>query len=183
MGKLSYRDIKRVGHKNLKGNFPFLLRECWLPDSCIPRISATMCKLIQTVEEVGKTIESNLSHLLRISVVCHWFVFIILKNDVLQQSVRNVLHNVPLDRKTTSPLVLLPVFHCLAKINLTHHLSKTNKLSTGVNLKNQGRPITSISNLTHCSRKEKEHQQRAMIKLTENNMNTGELLDISLASR
>jgi hypothetical protein len=96
-----------------------------------------MCNLIQTVEEIGKKkIESNLSHLLRISAVCHWFVFIILKNDVLQQAVRNVLHNVPLDSKTTSPLVLLPVFHRLAKINPAHHLSQTNKLSAGVNLKN-----------------------------------------------
>jgi len=56
---------------------------------------------------------------------------------------------VPLDREATSPLVLLPVFNCLVKINPTHHLSQTNKLSAGVNLKNQGRQVTSTSNLTH----------------------------------
>ena len=93
--------------------------------------------------------ERNLTHLLRISAVCNWFVFDILKNDVLQRAVRNVLHNVPLDKKATSPLVLLPVFNCLVKINPTHHLSQTNKLSTGVNLKNRGRQVTSTSNLTH----------------------------------
>ena len=85
--------------------------------------------------------ESNLTHFLRVSAVSNWFVFIILKNDVLQQAVRNVLHNVPLDRKPTSPFVLLQVFNCLVKINSTHHLSQTNKLSAGVNLKNQGRQI------------------------------------------
>jgi len=56
---------------------------------------------------------------------------------------------VPLDREATSPLVLLPVFNCLVKINPTHHLSQTNKLSASVNLKNQGRQVTSTSNLTH----------------------------------
>jgi len=50
---------------------------------------------------------------------------------------------------TGKQLVLLPVFNCLVKINPTHHLSQTNKLSAGVNLENRGRQVTSTSNLTH----------------------------------
>jgi len=49
MGKFSYRNIKRVRHKNLTDNFPFVLTQ-----------------------------------LLRISAVVNWFVFVLLKNDVLQ---------------------------------------------------------------------------------------------------
>ena len=79
---------------------------------------------------------SGSSNLMCISAVCHWLVLIVLKNDVLQQAVWNILHNVPLDRETTSPLILLPMLHCFVKINATHHLSEANKLTTGIHLEN-----------------------------------------------
>jgi hypothetical protein len=78
-----------------------------------------------------------------ISAVCDWLVFIVLENDVLQQAVWNILHNVPLDRETTSPLVLLPMLYCFVKINMTDHLSKANKLATCIHLQKEN-IITSI---------------------------------------
>jgi hypothetical protein len=72
-----------------------------------------------------------------ISAVRHWLVFIVLKNDVLQQAVWNILHNVPLDRETTSPFVLLPMLYCFFKINTTHHFSKADKLATCIHLQKE----------------------------------------------
>nr|GMD60815.1 Os08g0556050 [Ipomoea batatas] len=56
---------------------------------------------------------------------------------VLQQAVGDILHNVPLYRKTANPFVLLPILNLLVEINWTDHLSNTNKLPTDAHRKEE----------------------------------------------
>jgi hypothetical protein len=41
---------------------------------------------------------------------------------------------VPLNRKLTSPLILLPVIHTFLKVHWTNHLSNTTELCTSIYL-------------------------------------------------
>ncbi|WVZ60548.1 hypothetical protein U9M48_010555 [Paspalum notatum var. saurae] len=62
-------------------------------------------------------------------------IIIVVQCNMLQNVVRHILDYVPLERKTTIPLVLLPILQCLIEVNRTNHFSNTNKLTTRVHLR------------------------------------------------
>lgn len=76
----------------------------------------------------------KLAHLLGVPAISNRFILIVFKGNMLQQTVGDILHNVPLDRETTNPLVLLPVLDILVEINRPSHLSNTHKLTAGIDL-------------------------------------------------
>lgn len=69
-----------------------------------------------------------------VPTVGHRLVLVVLKCNVLQQAVGDILDDMPLNRETTVPLVLLPVFHALVEVNRSDHLSKTDELPTSIDL-------------------------------------------------
>jgi hypothetical protein len=74
-------------------------------------------------------------YLLSVAAVCDRLVLIVLQDDVLENIVGHVLHNVPLNREGAVPLVLLPILSGFLKINGASHFSNTNKLPTCIHLK------------------------------------------------
>ena len=72
-------------------------------------------------------------HLLGVPAISYRFVVIVLKNDVPQQVVRDILNNVPLHRELATPLVLLPIIDTFVKIDGSNHLSYTTELTTAIN--------------------------------------------------
>ena len=69
-----------------------------------------------------------------VSAVGDWFVLIVLEGNMLQETVGDILHNVPLHREIACPLVLLPILDTLVKINSPRHLCQSYKLPAGINL-------------------------------------------------
>lgn len=76
----------------------------------------------------------NYNYLLGVPAVSDRLVLIVLKSNVLQQTIGYILHNMPCNWETASPFVLLPIFHILVKINRSCHLCKANKLPTCIDL-------------------------------------------------
>jgi hypothetical protein len=76
------------------------------------------------------------AYLLGVTAVCDRLVLIVLQDDVLENVVRHVFDNLPLNREGAIPLVLLPVLQGFLEINSTNHFSNTNKLATCIHLKN-----------------------------------------------
>lgn len=133
----------------------------------------------ENVEEWEGRIKESV-YLLGIPTIGYGLVLIVFKRYVPQKTIWNILNNMPLQRKATSPLVLLPILHGFVKINRTHHLSQTNELPTGVDLKEQN------SNLLKLKPTELINWKTPLITgttpiLTEKNRNTGQLPGFSLA--
>lgn len=51
-----------------------------------------------------------------------------------KKAVRDILDNVPFDRKLAAPLVLLPVINTLVEVHRSNHLSHTTELAAAINL-------------------------------------------------
>lgn len=86
-------------------------------------------------------------YLLRISAVSHWLVVIMFQKYVTKLTVRNVLNDMPFNRKLPTPSVLLPVLCVVLKINRSNHLSNPTKLSTSIDLDLD--PKNKISKVKH----------------------------------
>lgn len=74
------------------------------------------------------------SYLLRISTVCNRLVIIVVKKNVTESNVGNILNNMPFSWELSAPSILLPVICILLKINRSNHFSYPTELSTCVNL-------------------------------------------------
>ena len=61
-------------------------------------------------------------------------VIIVLKYNMPQLSVGNVLNYMPLQRKETTPLINLPKVHVFVEVHQPRHFSQPNKLPTTVYL-------------------------------------------------
>lgn len=86
-------------------------------------------------------------YLLGIPAVSHWLVVIMFQKYVTKLTVRNILNDMPFNRKFPTPSVLLPVLRVVLKINRSNHLSNPTKLSTSIDLELY--PKNKISKVKH----------------------------------
>lgn len=80
-------------------------------------------------------IKQHKTYLLSIPGECYRLVVIVLKDNVSQLCVRDILNYVPLYWEEPIPLIKLPKVHVFAKINWPNHFSHAYKLPTSINLK------------------------------------------------
>lgn len=73
-------------------------------------------------------------YLLRVSAMGYWLIFIILQKYVTESTIRDILNNMPPDRKLSTPPILLPVVRIIFEIYRPNHLSDTTELSTCIDL-------------------------------------------------
>ncbi|KAJ0953225.1 hypothetical protein HanPSC8_Chr02g0081431 [Helianthus annuus] len=74
-------------------------------------------------------------YLLGVPAIGYRLILIVFKYNMLQQTVRHIFNDMPLNGKITDPFVLLPILQAFVKINWAHHFRNTNKLTACIDLK------------------------------------------------
>lgn len=116
------------------------------------------------------------TYLLGISAISNRFIFIVFQNDMPKVVVWQIFDNVPFNREASTPFILLPKIHILAKVYGANHLCYTTELTTCIDLYKKIKSTTQKENIYFISRNLKIKKE-----LTEKKRNTGQLLDFAKA--